>query len=240
MFEANNKDDVFLRKLIVGLCSFLYDTVEINATNSNGEVEPKKVPIYYSMTGEQQFLIDYFLDTDKYCKELKPLLGNQPLIPSGIIKLDDGDISNEDNGSEHIRVAYSKTFETELATEERDMVARGGFIPVSNSWTIEIKCSTDLDRFKIFQVLARKFYKARKFWIRFEGFERLPVLIAFPDRYNVNKNFKFKYPQDEKRPILEFKLQSLSFLPNVDLSTELFRGEKTLMKTTNITVNKNE
>jgi len=137
VLETTNTDDVFLRNLIVAITEFFYDSIYINEIK-NGAVSRKPVKIFYSMTGEQQYLEDFFRKTDKYCKELEPVEGNINYLPSGKFKLVDASIITDEMVSDYVRFDYDKTIETELTTEVRKMSARGRFIPMEVKFDISI------------------------------------------------------------------------------------------------------
>jgi hypothetical protein len=226
MFEPNNTTDVFTRNVIVGLSSFLYDVINIKQV-VKGEIQIKRMPFFYSMTGEEQFIQDYFANTDKYCNILSPKIeGNTVRIPSGVFTFTDVGVRQQDMTSGNTRAEYVKTFETDFGDEERNMSARTDFIPLEFGFEAVVKCGSDVERLKIFQEMIRMFYKQKKFYIKFEGFNKLPVTVSFPESYNIAKNFQFKYGQEDKRPKLTFQLQVVAYQPIVDISTERFLGQK--------------
>lgn len=226
MFEPKNYDSVFTRNLIVGLASFLYDVIEIKQVE-DGVVKLKRIPMFHSMTGEEQFITDYFLNTDKYCNTLSPKIeGNVTRIPSGIFNISNVGINQQSLGSGYTRVDYQKEFDTEFSQEERDMSARTDFIPLQYDMEVKIKCGSDIERLKIFEAFIKKFWKIKKFYIKYEGFRKLPITISFPDSVNMSKNFVFKYPENDKRPQLVATIQVIAPFPVVDLKTERFSGER--------------
>lgn len=226
MFEPKNYSSVFTRNLIVGLSSFLYDVIEIKQVR-RGNVELKRVPFFYSTTGEEQFIQDFFLNTDKYCDILSPKIeGILARIPSGVFSMSNAGVNQQSLASGYTMADYQKEFNTEFSTEERDMAANVDFIPLQFDFEAKVKCSSDIERMKIFEELIKKFYKVKKFWIKYEGFQKLPVMVSFPDQYSMDKNFQFRYPDNSNRPTIVFNLQVVGWLPVIDLSTERFAGEK--------------
>lgn len=223
MLDTKNTDDVFLRNLIVAITEFFYDSVFINSIE-DGKIVRKPVKIFYSLTGEQQYLEDFFRKTDKYCDELQPVEGNINYLPSGRFKMVDANISTDELEGDHVRFQYNKTIETELATEIRTMSARGRFIPIEIKFDLSIKSSSELDRLKIWQVVLRRFYKVKKTWMSFEGFPKIPILIGFPEGYTMDKLFKFKYPTDTSRPMLDFSINVITYMPDMDGNTEVAAG----------------
>lgn len=221
-----NFDDVFTRSIIVGLSSFMYDVIQIKETK-NGETAFKKVPFFYTMTGEEQFLTDYFLNTDKYCSELSHKIeGNVTRIPSGRFNITGAGITTDDIGSGYTRANYDKKVETEFTREIRSMSARTTFLPMKYDIEMKVKSGSDLERLKIFEAVVKKLYKIKKFNVRYEGFNKLPCLVSFPESMNIQKNFVFQYPADDKRPLLLFNVEVLGYMPVIDQTSERHNEEK--------------
>jgi len=225
MLDSKNFEDVFIRNIIVGLCQFFYATLEIPEVK-DGEKRMKKIPFFYSMSGgnSEQYIQDMYANTDKFCDVLSPVEGNTIRIPSAVISLGSNDISQQDMGSGYVRLEYLKDWITELTEEERQMTARGDIIPIIFDFEIKMKASSEIERFKMWEAVIKKFYKVKKFWIRYGGFPKLPVTVAFPEVMNQEKNFQFRFAETDKRPQLTYKIEVLGHLPVIDESTERFAG----------------
>lgn len=219
MFEKKNFDDVFVRNVIVGVSSFFYDSMKIKEV-VKGEVNEKKVPIFYSMTGSEQFLSDYFLNTDKYHNELSCRIeGNVNQIPSGVFTIKTGGVSTSDTTSP-ARMVYDKEVETEMTTEVRKFSAETEILVETFNLEISIKASSDIEKWKIYDVIIENFYKIKKFFIRYKGFEKLPCIIGFPESYDVQKQIQFRYQDDTKRPMIVFNAELKTARPIIDPRTE--------------------
>lgn len=218
--QKKNNSNVFTRSCIVGICSFFYDILEISETRDNIE-SIIKIPIFYSKAGEEQFIKDLYLDTDKYCNELSSNIeGNLKKIPSGVIKLTGVSVDAANSISGFNRLQYSKEVETEFNIESRDFSSRGELLPHTYDFDITIRCSSDIQRLKIFDALIEQLYKARRFYISYKGFNKIKCTIALPEDYTMEKNFAFGYGDNEKRPEINFKVQMYVYRPVIDQSTE--------------------
>ena len=221
-----NFEDVFSRNLIVGLSSFMYDVIQIKQT-VKGETTMKKVPFFYSESGNEQLLTDYFLNTDKYCNVLSPKIeGNLVTIPSGRFSIGGVAITTDDLGSGYVRANYDEKVIGEMVDEMRSISARTNFIPLKYDIEMKVKCGSDIERLKVFDAVIKKLYKVKKFTIKYEGFRKLPCLISFPESMNMAKNFIFQYPTDDKRPLLIFNVEVLSYLPVIDETTKRNNEER--------------
>jgi len=219
MFEKKNYDNVFFRNVIVGLSSFFYDIMEVEEI-VNDKASMKKVPIFYSMTGTEQFLTDYFLNTDKYHNELScKIEGNVNQIPSGVFTVKTGGVSSQDTTSS-ARMVYEKDVETEMTTEVRKFSAETEIIVETFNLEFTIKASSDIEKWKIYDVIIEKFHKVKKFFIKYKGFNKLPCLIGFPDSYDVQKQVQFRFNDNDKRPLVVFSAELKTFRPVPDFKTE--------------------
>ncbi len=60
--EKYNVDDVFLRNVIVGLLRSLNEKLTYTQINDQQQILEVFVPFFYSMSGDESFLQDYYLD----------------------------------------------------------------------------------------------------------------------------------------------------------------------------------
>lgn len=219
MFEKKNYHNVFVRNVIVGVSSFLYDIMEIEET-INDEDRMKKVPIFYSMSGSEQFLTDYFLNTDKYHGQLScKIEGNVNTIPSGVFTIKTGGISTQDTTSPS-RMVYDKEIETELTNEVRKYSAETEILVETFTLEFTIKASSDIEKWKIYDAIVENLYKVKKFYIRYKGFNKLPCLIGFPENYDVQKQIQFRFNDNDKRPQVVFSAELKTTRPIIDKRTE--------------------
>lgn len=219
-----NTDDIFIRNVMAGTQGFFDKKIYYKQTEK-GKTEKINVPFYTSYTGDEQFLMDYYYDPDPACG-FKKIEGTTNVIPSGVFTLQSPSLPSQELMNKYERATYNAKFENEFGEEIRDMSARTFFIPVLFEFNGTIKTSSDNMRFKIWQSLIRTLYKVKKFYIQFEGFSRIPCLITFPENYNMPKEFQFEYEADNKRPTIEFSFEVLTYLPDPDFETEVFRGNK--------------
>lgn len=220
MLEKKNFDNVFVRNVIVGLSSFFYDIMEIDEVVNN-EAKKKKIPIFYSMTGSEQFLSDYFLNTDKYHNELScKVEGNVNRIPSGVFTIKTGGVSSQDATSPS-RMVYEKDVETEMTNEVRKFSAETEIIVETFTTEFTIKASSDIEKWKMYDLIIEKLYKLRKFYIRYKGFNKLPCMIGFPENYDVQKQIQFRHNDNDNRPLVVFSAELKTSRPVPDYRTEM-------------------
>jgi hypothetical protein len=231
------QDLSFIRKVIVATLSFLYDTIYIPEIVDD-KLIMERVPIYYSRTGDWQFLVDHFVDNDKYCRELGLNKdGNVNSFPAGVMTFTGIEIISGDRTNKYERMMYYKDKMDEFGGEVFQMSARTELMPIGISMEITWRSTTDLQRFKIWESVTANLYRSKDFAFNYNGFDRLPCSIGFPDNSNMNKNFNFSVDSPEDYIEFTSNLELLTYLPVGDKSTERYAENVIEKFTKNIDTN---
>jgi len=232
--DLKTQDLSFIRKVIVATLSYLYDTVYIPEVK-NGAPVMEKVPIYYSRTGDWQFLIDHFLDNDKYCKELGlPKDGNINTYPSGVMTFNNIQIISGDLTNKYERIMYFKDSIDEFGGETHQMSSRTEILPISMDLEIKWRSTTDLQRFKIWESITANLWRSETYAFNYNGFDRIPCTLGFPDSSNMSKSFNFSMGSQEDYIEFSSNLELITYLPIGDRSTERYAENIIEKFTTNI------
>ena len=217
--EKYNTDEVFLRGLITSLLRSLNDKLRYIQINDQQEVLEVFIPFFYSMTGDESFLQDFFIIYQN-CKTDKPLAeGNYDVLPRGIVSYQGSEINVSGLGNKFTRMTYTKE---DLKGEMRAFSSMTNAIPLNVTFNVQMKIDTVLDSFKIYQSVIQTFYKTYPFSFEYEGF-RIPAQVGFPESYENNKQFEFTY-QSQDYIQFSFSIQVETYLPEKDITTERFRG----------------
>jgi hypothetical protein len=218
--EKYNTDDVFLRGVITSFLRSLNDKLRYIQINDKQEVLEVYVPFFYSMTGDESFLQDFFLEY-KECLTDKTLAeGNYDVIPRGIVSLQSSEIDAQNLANKFTRMSYSKE------TTEGEMKTFSSFtnsIPLNLNFNVTIKVDTLLDAFKIYQSVIETFYKTYTFSFEYAGF-RIPCQVGFPESYEMTKQLEFTYQSNPQYIDFTFSVVMETYFPEKDLATEKFRG----------------
>ena len=217
-FTKRNFDDVFVRNVIVGLTYFLYDTIKIKRI-INDEINIITIPILPSETGAEDFLTDAYLRTEHRMDQICKAEGNYNKVPGGIFKITNSGIINSEMVNQE-RMKYQREVETDLTTETRHFSAMTTLIPEGFNVDIEIKASSEIEKWKIYDSIIENLYKVRKFYFRYNGFEKLPCHIGLPENFDTNKTFQFRFNDNDKRPMIIFTAELKAFRPVIDYTTE--------------------
>jgi len=211
--HKRNTDDVHTRSVIVGLVNLLNTRVQFSNVLSDTDIDNVTVPFFYSMTGDERFLQDYFLEWND-CIHPKIADGNYDVIPRGIVTLENNTINTAAMTHRFVRGTYTKEVNGQVQTYNSFLNS----IPLKMNLKVSIETDSNLDAFKIQQSIIETFYKTQVYSIKYKGF-RVPCQAGFPEDYGINKTFEFKYSDNSKINI-EFTLEIETYLPVVDLTTE--------------------
>lgn len=224
MTVKKNYEGVFLRSVIVSFTSFMSKIVEFERYR-NGGSETIKCPIFYSYTGDQQFLSDMFLDSHRYPYngEKQPVEGNTMPIPSGTFVIKEGGVQNSNVSGGNERLLYFVDEENEHGFQPQvPYSARGVWFPETFSVELEIKTSSEIDRLKVYDSIIENLYKTRKTYINdYKGFKKIPLTIVFPESQQISRAFSFIANSQSDLAVLKLQLEIHTKRPIIDKSTAL-------------------
>ena len=144
--EKYNTDEVFLRGLITSLLKSLNDKLKYIQINDKQEVLEVYVPFFYSMTGDESFLQDFFLEYTECLTDKKMAEGNYDVLPRGIVSLQSSEIDVQNLTNKFSRMSYSR--ET-LTGEMKTFSSFTNSVPLNLTFNVALKTDTLLDAFKL-------------------------------------------------------------------------------------------
>lgn len=227
IIDNRNFDNVLIRKVLVGVVTFLHQKVVFDQV-VGGATEVVKVPFYPSHTGSQQFISDAYLDVVKYYKETCKIVteGNTVPVPNGIVKLKSLGINKNHFTSQNVRTNTTTVKESDFGTVNNTESVRTTFIPLSMVFDVEMTVASTVDQFKVAESAIAEFVGVRKFFIgNYKGYKMLPVLIGFPEEYQLQTLFQFPPAEDTQRRKIEFSIEILTWLPRPLAGTNMKKNE---------------
>jgi hypothetical protein len=207
-----NTDNVHTRAIIVGLVNLLNSKVVYDNVLSDENIDTITVPFFYSMTGDERFLQDFYLEWND-CIHPKIADGNYDVIPRGIVQLSSNTINTAAMTHRFVRGNYVKEINGQLQTFNSFINS----IPLTMSFDVTVKTDTNIDAFKIQQSIIETFYKTQVYSVSYKGF-RVPCQVGFPEDYGIERTFEFSYADDTKINI-KFTLAVETYLPVIDPTT---------------------
>jgi hypothetical protein len=218
--EKYNIDEVFLRNVIVGMLRNLNEKLTYTQINQQQEILEVFVPFFYSMSGDESFLQDFYLNYID-CDGQSPFAeGNYDVVPRGILNLSGVNIDQNALTNGFVRATYNIE---DLKGQMKALSAYTNFIPLSLTFDITLRTDTLLDTFKLFQSSIQAFYKVFSYSVEFGGM-RIPVQVGFPEQYPNDKQIEFSYGSTQKWIETKFAITVETYFPQKNLQTERFRG----------------
>ena len=207
--EQYNHDNIHARAIIVGLINLLNQEVFIINTHSNERQDIVEVPFYYSTTGDERFLQDYFMEW-RDCVHPKYLDGSFDPVPRGVVALTDMSINSSNLTQRWIRGNFNRIVDGRIETYNAYLNS----IPIDMNFDVTMKVDTITEAFKIVQAVLEVFYRNQVYNTTFKGL-MIPCQVGFPEQYTLTKNFEFSYPSDTKIEVT-FSLAVETYFPVID------------------------
>ena len=175
--EKFNYEDVFFRDLTVCVLDTLENQIQWVNRFSSGD-RHVKVPIYYSMTGDERFLLDSFSDdivSDSRYVEL-----NTDTIPRGHLTLTGFNIKSEEFANPNVWLRTVVENENEI----RRVLSKVRAVPITVNYDLTILLSSEIDSFKCSQSILNALWLYRFMYFEF-NFMHVDAVITMPDSSTV-------------------------------------------------------
>lgn len=196
-----NFEDIFMRDLTVGVLYTLEDKIKWRNRFSSGDVFVK-VPIYYSLSGDERFLLDSF--SDDVVSENRYVELNTDIIPRGHLTLTGFNIKSDEFANPNVWLRMVVENEWEI----RKALAQVRAIPITVNYDLEILVSSEIDTFKCSQALMDTMWIYK--FIYFEhNFMNIDAVITLPDSNTIQINREKNLTSDNKISVkLSFSVET--------------------------------
>ena len=197
-----NKDLSFLRHIVAALLHELNDKIYYYNVIDEETKQKINVPFYYSVTGQERFLLDNFLFDNQ--AEGKAI-GDYEKVPRGIIQLESSAIDSAALINKFVRTQIIRPYKGQLKTFALMTQA----IPVILNFTTTIVVSNAIELFKVTESLISKFYKNNLFYVDYGGFQAQSN-FSLPEDLAKEQPFEYGFT-DRKEYKVDFTLEVKSF-----------------------------
>jgi len=225
--EKHNTDDVYFRNMILGLLFSLNEKITYFQTNQEQQVSEIFIPFLFSMIGDEPFLQDNFIDYGDCYGNPKFAEGNFDVVPRAIVEYGSTTINTAASTNKFVRATYTKQIDADTGSTMKAFSANLNSIPLIVNFNVKIKFDTALDAFKVKQTATQIIWRNYVYYFNFAGF-KVPVQVGWPDSIPTKEpnNITFSYGTNTTNSgiMLNFPIQLDTFLPQIDPSTERFRG----------------
>ena len=203
--QKYNKDDVFIRNMIVSLLAEMSKKIYYYNREDDGSVTKITVPCLYSITGAERFLRDEF-----YYDALEEgkAIGDYERVPRCVVSLSGINV----NASEQT----NKYNHTKIVRESngvlRTCLLNVEWIPVTLNFSCKIICSNNIELFKITECVISKIYKNPNYFKVDFGMFNVDGCLSVPTDYSHSIPTEFGF-SDKKEFSMEFNVEMKSFIP---------------------------
>lgn len=172
-----NFEDVFFRDITICVLDTLEGEIWWKNRFTSGDIEVK-VPFFYSMTGDERFLLDSFSDdvvSDNRYVEL-----NTDKIPRGHLTMTGFDIKSDEFANPNIwlRVVVDNN------EEVRKMLTKIRAVPISVKYELSILLASEIDSFKCSQAIMNTLWLYRYMYFE-HNFMNIDAIMVMPDSNQV-------------------------------------------------------
>ena len=175
--ERFNFEDIFFRDLTVCVLDTLEGQIKwINRFSSGDKFV--QVPFYYSLTGDERFLLDSF--QDDIVSENRFVELNTDLIPRGHLTMTGFNIKSDEFANPNVWLRMVVENEVEI----RKVLAKVRAVPVTVNYDLEILLSSEIDTFKCSQAILDTLW-LYKFMYFEHNFMNIDAVILMPDSNSI-------------------------------------------------------
>jgi len=175
--ERFNMDSVFFRDLTVCVLDLLEGEVFWTNRFSQGDIEVK-VPFYYSMTGDERFLLDSFSDdvvSDNRYVEL-----NTDMIPRGHLTMTGFDIKSDEFANPNVWLRMVLENDSEI----KKVLAKIRAVPVSVKYDLTVLVNSEIDSFKCSQAIINTLWLYRYMYFE-HNYMNIDAILLIPDNNQI-------------------------------------------------------
>lgn len=185
-----NFEDVFFRDLTVCVLDTLEGQIKWVNRFSSGDVAVQ-VPIYYSLTGDERFLLDSF--SDDIVSNNRFIELNTDQIPRGHLTMTGFNIKSDEFANPNVWLRMVVENESEI----RKILARVRAIPVTVNYDLTILLDSEIDTFKCAQAIMDTLW-IYKFMYFEHNFMNIDAMILMPDTNQIEMSREKNLTSDNK------------------------------------------
>jgi hypothetical protein len=178
--ERFNMEDVFFRDLTVCVLDTLEGQIRWVNRFSSGDF-PVNVPFYYSLTGDERFLLDTF--ADDIVSENRFIELNTDIIPRGHLTMKSFNITSDEFANPNVWLKMVVENEFEI----RKILAKVRAVPIVVDYDLTILLSNEIDTFKCSQAIMDTLW-IYKFMYFEHNFMNIDAVMLLPDTNQIEIN----------------------------------------------------
>ena len=203
--QKYNKDDVFIRSMIVCLLAELNKKMYIYNRMDDGSVQKVDIPCLYSITGGERFLKDeFYYDALQQGKAL----GDYERVPRCMVNLTSFTVNAAEQTNKYNRTKIVRESQGILRT----LYLNVEWIPVTLSFDCRVICANNIELFKVTEMIVSKIYKNPNYFKVDFGMFNVDACLAVPEDYSHELPQEFGL-NEKKEFSTSFSVEMKCFLP---------------------------
>lgn len=202
--NIKNYDDVFFRDLTICLLDKLEGKVKWKNRFSNNTIDVD-VPFYYSMSGDERFLLDSFVDDVVSNNRFVEL--NTDIIPRAHVTLSSFNIKSDEFRNPNV---WLKTI-LENEVELKSVLNKVRAIPITVNYDVVIILDSEIDVFKCQASIMDTLWLYREMYFEY-NFMHIDAITIVPDDLNFELTREQNLSSDSSIK-LNFTLEVHTFYP---------------------------
>ncbi len=175
--ERFNMEDVFFRDLTVCVLDTLEGQIKWVNRFTSGDFNVN-VPIYYSMTGDERFLLDSV--SDDVVSENRFVELNTDIIPRGHITMTGFNIKSDEFANPNVWLRMVVENEAEI----KKLLTKVRAIPITVNYDLTVLLSSEIDTFKCSQAIMDTIWLYRYMYFEY-NFMNIDAMILVPDNNSI-------------------------------------------------------
>ena len=203
--QKYNKDDVFIRSMIVCLLAELNKKMYIYNRLDDGSVQKVDIPCLYSITGGERFLKDeFYYDALQQGKAL----GDYERVPRCMVNLTSFNVNAAEQTNKYNRTKIVRESQGILRT----LYLNVEWVPVTLSFDCRVICANNIELFKVTEMIVSKIYKNPNYFKVDFGMFNVDACLAVPEDYSHELPQEFGL-NEKKEFSTSFSVEMKSILP---------------------------
>ena len=203
--QKYNKDDVFIRSMIVCLLAEMNKKMYIYNRLDDGSVQKVNIPCLYSIAGQERFLKDEF-----YYDALEEgkAFGDYEKVPRCMVNLTGFSVNTAEQTNKYNRTKIVRESQGILRT----LYLNVEWVPVTLSFDCKIICANNIELFKCTEMIISKIYKNPNYFKVDFGMFNVDACLSVPEDYNHELPQEFGL-NEKKEFSSSFSVTMKSFIP---------------------------
>jgi len=203
--QKYNKDDVFIRSMIVCLLAEMNKKMYIYNRLDDGSIQKVDIPCLYSITGGERFLKDeFYYDALQQGKAF----GDYEHVPRCMVNLTSFSVNQAEQTNKYNRTKIVRESQGVLRT----LYLNVEWIPVTLSFDCRVICANNIELFKATEMIVSKIYKNPNYFKVDFGMFNVDACLSVPADYNHTLPQEFGL-NDKKEFSTEFSIEMKCFIP---------------------------